>query len=258
MPRLKPFLVAILQSHRVVKFTMFGILLAFVIWFNYGTELDHAISGTPRTDSIPTTVAEEPRTPQELTANSDHYRPGAVDPPVAQSSAPAALSIEERMQKIDRDAVVAKIEKLARDVSQLDLDLAAWNKRTADLATNDSGRRIASDPVVFAAVTNLIQSEPVSPDDFSMLKRRSRALEDETLNVPQGPSQGSLDQAFSSTKAIFEKLRTNLDHAALSLGAFEKRCQFLTPSPLTLAGGGLLRLRRNVPPNFRRSLQVTG
>ncbi|WP_417377254.1 hypothetical protein [Gimesia maris] len=240
MLRLTPLVKSVLNFHRVVQFTMFGILLAFVIWFNYGTELDRAISGTPQTDSSAIVVHDNSRTAQELTADADEYRgesigSESIGSESSQSSAPAILSIDEQMQKIDRDAMLANVEKLARDVTNLDSDLTAWNEQSSDLATNDSGRRMASNPEIFLAVAGLIASEPVSADDFAVLKSRTRLLGDEAMNVRQGNTRSSLDGAFASTKAMFEKLRTSLDHAVLSLAAFEKRSQLLKPSATTLA-----------------------
>lgn len=235
MSRFTQLLNAILNSHPFSKFAVFGILLAFVIWFNFGADFDRAISGTPQTDSPAIAVPEDLRMVQQPTGGEDEYRVEPIESEPTQSSAPAILSIDEQMQKIDRDAMLAKVEKLARDVTKLDSDLTAWNEQSIDLATNDSGRRMASNPEIFLAVAVLIKSEPVSVDDFAVLKSRTRLLEDEALNIRTGNSQSSLDAAYASTKTMFENLRTSLDHAVLSLAAFEKRSQLLKPSDITLA-----------------------
>ncbi len=219
----------------MVRYVLFGILIAFIIWFNYGAKLDRVLDGKPQ--PVPQTTVEVNLPPSalepassakaniDLTATSDRSR----------STPPATLSLDEQMRKIDSEALATKVEKLAGDSAQLDTDLTAWNQRTGDLAANDSGRRIASDPQTFLAVASLIKSEPVSADDFSVLKSRVRALGDEVLNVRQGQSSSSLASAFATTKETFEKLRTNLDRATLSLSAFEKRSQLLKPSSMTLA-----------------------
>ncbi|MEO8271800.1 MAG: hypothetical protein ABI557_18900, partial [Aureliella sp.] len=62
-----------------------------------------------------------------------------------------------------------------------------------------------------------------------------RALEDEVLSVNQGQSSSTFASAFVATKELFEKLRTSLDRATLSLSAFEKRSQLFKLSSMTLA-----------------------
>jgi hypothetical protein len=225
----------VLNSGRVAKSTMFLMLIAFLIWFIYGTELDRAFSGIPQPESIATPAQGESEIPKENATVSDDYRQEAIVSDVTPSSAPAILSVDEQMRKIDREATLARIEKLASDTLQLDSDLKAWNKTTIDLATNDSGRRLASDPDSFLSVVALLKSEPVSPDDFALLKKRVRVLEDESLRIHSGQSSGTLDGAVTTTKAMFEKMRQSLDNAALSLAALEKRGQFTKPSPMTLA-----------------------
>ncbi len=233
--RLTQALNAFLNYGRMSQVTMFGILVAFIIWFNYGTELDRAISGSPHAESIATSVADDSRRTQKLATDTDDNRREIAVSDASPSSAPAILSIDERMQKIDRDAAVARIEKLASDTLQLDLDLREWNRTTSDLATNDSGRRIASDRESFLTVAELFKSEPVLADDLALLKSRVRMLEDEALTVRQGQESNTLDGAVTTTKALFEKLRQSLDHAALSLAAFEKRSLLLKPSQMTLS-----------------------
>lgn len=208
-------------------------LLAIVIWFNYGAKIDSVLDGemqpAPLENRGDNTSALEPAS----ITNEKLDRTAASG--TGSSSAPASPSFEERMRQIDSGAVVAKVEKLAGDVAQLDTELSAWNQRLVDLATNDSGRRIASDPAMLLAVASLKQSEPINVDDFTVLKNRVRALEEEALNVRQGKPSSSLDVAYTTTKEQFEKARTNLDRATLSLAAFEKRSQLLEPSSMTLA-----------------------
>jgi len=235
MPRLTQLLNFVLNSGRFGAFTMLLILLAFIIWFNYGTELDRAISGTAQTESIAAMGREGSGSTERVVIATDDDHQQVIVSDVTPSSAPAILSVDEQMRKIDREATLARIERLASDTVQLDSDLKAWNKTTIDLATNDSGRRLASDPDSFLSVVALLKSEPVSPDDFALLKKRVRVLEDEALRVHSGQSSGTLDGAVTTTKAMFEKMRQSLDSAALSLAALEKRGQFIKPSPMTLA-----------------------
>jgi len=224
-----------LKSSYLVSGTMFGILVAFIIWFNYGTELDRALLGTPPTDAIAASARGDSLIPQEPTTDAIEYRRESVVPDVPTPSIPATPSIEVQMQKLDRDATVARIQKLANDTLKLETDLKTWSKTTSDLTTNDSGRRIASDPASVAAVAQLIQSEPVSADDFALLKSRVRVLEDHALTVSQEGRQSSgLDEAITTTKAMFEKMRQSLDRATLSLASFEKQSQLSKPSSMTL------------------------
>lgn len=213
---------------------MFGILFAFIIWFIYGPEFDRAISGTPPTESMVTSARDDTPMPHEPVTDVMEYRREPVLSDLPTPTAPATPSIEDQMQKIDRDATVARVEKLASGTLQLDTDLKAWNNMAADLATSDSGRRAASDPGIFLAVAELIKSDPVPADDLTLLKSRVRVLEDEALTLRPGRSLNSLDGAVATTKAMFEKLRQSLDRASLSLAAFEKRSQLLKPSTLTL------------------------
>ena len=234
-PRLTQVFNAVLKSGRMGHFTMFGILIAFIIWFNYGTVLDRAISGTPPTQSLVVSARDDSPMPDALGTNKVEFEREPVVSDVPVSTAPATPSIEDQMQKIDRDAKISRIEKLARDTLQLGAESNAWNRTMADLATSDSGRRMASDPEVFRAVTILIESEPVPADDLAVLKSRVRVLEDEALTLRGARSSNSLDGAVAETKAMFERLRHSLDVASLSLAGFEKRSQLLKPSPMTLA-----------------------
>lgn len=232
--RLTQLLNAVLNSGRIAHATMLLLLLAFIIWFNYGTLLDRAISGTPQTEPLVTSRPDAMGRPPAIETYDSDYLGETIVSDATVSSVPATRSVGDQMQKIDRDATVARIEKLANDTAQLDLDLKAWNNSTSDLATNDSGRRLASDPEIFLAVVGLIQSEHVTADDFALLKSRVRVLEDEALTVREGRSSSGLDEAVTTTKAMFEKMRKSLDRATLSLSSFEKRSQLLKPSPSTL------------------------
>ena len=235
MLRLTQLLNAVLNSHRFAKVACFGVLLSFVVWWNYGTELDRMLSGT--SPAVSTAASEqadsptvhEPPSPAERTLD----RPEVSAPIDATTS--VAMSLDEQMQKIDSDAMVAKIEKLATDVTKLESDLNAWNQRVTGLATSDSGRRIANDAESLLSVITLIETEPVPVDDFAVLKSRVRVLEDASLNLRWGQVPTSLDSALSTTKTLFEESRGNLDRATGALTVLEQRCQFSKPSTMTLA-----------------------
>ncbi len=225
----------LLNSHPFGKFAIFGVLIAFVIWWNYGEQLDTVVSdGHSPMVGAEMVQASTELTPQDMleTTTESTTQP---DRNVLVRDEPATPSIEERTRAIESEAMVAKIEKLVKDFSELENNLAAWNQRVGELATNDIGRKLASQTASICIIEALIQSELVPEDQILVLQKRIRLLEDEIIQVRAFKLSPGLEKLVAETKTLLDKYAAAVAQASLSMNTFEKQSRLATPSPMTLA-----------------------
>lgn len=234
MRQLTRLLNAVLNSHSFVKIASGCVVITILTLVLFGPELVKILFANSREVANSASGQIDPQTalsPQSTSYSSANPRGNTS---VTDSAPPATSSVDEQLRKLDSEALLSNIGKLSQELAQLNTELIDWNKRTANLATNDSGRKIANSPDCFLPVANLIKSEPTSFEGVVALKNRLRLLGDNALNLRNTNDANALQTQVAIAKEQFEQSRGELDKAVLALDLFEKRCRFVTASSMTL------------------------
>ncbi len=210
-------------------------LIAFVVWWIYGRQLDTVVSSTnsdvavaqatqPSSESVPHSKTPMP---SESINQPTHYE--------VVNGEPITPSIDERMRAIESEALIERIEKLVINFSELEKNLSTWNQRISDLASNDTGRRLANHPTTLGLVETLMLSDPVPANQFMVLKKRIRIIEEETAQVQTQRIPDGLEKMIAETKSMVDRYTDSLAQVSLSMDTFEKQSLLENPSSMTLA-----------------------